>query len=222
MIPNNPIQIIEKEKLNVPWNIINQTEFSHIFAIDKNIRKELNPGMLVCAFNQAGFCVGATKVPENFLNFALTIYGDDLTTAKVDGMLESEPITFKLYDPNKNKEFLLKCSFDPALPNSYFYKTNGLSKITQIENVTDIANPYNFNNLKIYPNPAHDKLFINFGINVPKYTMIKIFDFRGQLVLNNELVEEISNIDISSFSSGVYFIEICNFLEVHHSKLVIN
>lgn len=58
------------------------------------------------------------------------------------------------------------------------------------------------NNIRVYPNPASDKLFID-GISANSYLVI--FDATGKLVSASLLRKDNSNITISSYENGMYF-----------------
>jgi hypothetical protein len=76
---------------------------------------------------------------------------------------------------------------------------------TQITNF----NPVTFlNTIKIYPNPTNDHITIDYGsyTDMEGYT-IKITDSAGQVVFENEIDEQQSYIDLSSWiGKGMYFV----------------
>lgn len=56
----------------------------------------------------------------------------------------------------------------------------------------------------IFPNPSNDKItFVS-----SKETNFKIWNSQGQMVMSGKTTEKSSTIDISSFSSGIYFLQI--------------
>jgi hypothetical protein len=62
--------------------------------------------------------------------------------------------------------------------------------------------------LRMYPNPAKDKLNLEL-INMPERTsVVSIFNVTGSIVFNTELSNEVNEIDISGFDSGLYFIKV--------------
>lgn len=68
--------------------------------------------------------------------------------------------------------------------------------------------------IKCYPNPANDKLFIE-GVNIGFY---RIINTSGQEILSGQYQDAI---DISSFSMGVYFIEVIVDENVLRSRFVV-
>lgn len=63
--------------------------------------------------------------------------------------------------------------------------------------------------IKVFPNPASNKLYIKASETNDKYTL-ELFNVMGQLVLRNNLISSVSEIDISSFDSGIYTYKIYN------------
>ncbi len=74
------------------------------------------------------------------------------------------------------------------------------------DNTADINDIYNINELKIYPNPAIDRLFID--CNERMYLKMQIYNAIGELILQRELNNGMNNIDVSSLSKGVYVIKL--------------
>jgi len=67
-------------------------------------------------------------------------------------------------------------------------------------------------NFSIYPNPSTDIIHIS-GVNEENY-VVKIYNIQGQLI--NEIPSNTQNIDVSYFSSGIYFL----ILETESNKKV--
>lgn len=63
----------------------------------------------------------------------------------------------------------------------------------------------NLTSFNVYPNPFHEKL----GIENPhlKFDEIKIIDANGKLVLSKKINSQKIELDLSSFSNGIYFIQ---------------
>jgi len=61
--------------------------------------------------------------------------------------------------------------------------------------------------LKLYPNPVRDRLFINFT-GVEKLTDVQITDLAGQTVLVASPAQSDSSIDLSHLQTGIYFINL--------------
>ena len=73
----------------------------------------------------------------------------------------------------------------------------------------------------IYPNPAADRIYFNVPEAAEGSRMkIEIFDASGRLV--DSLITHDNNMDVSSFSTGIYYIQEQLGSKVYHSKLLIN
>lgn len=96
---------------------------------------------------------------------------------------------------------------------------------------TNWAGPYNFtttslgvqsrlfNNFKIYPNPTNNLVFIDSEEIVGE---IKIFDIDGKQLFEVKPTESKINIDLSSFSSGIYILKVNSDSIIESFKLIKN
>ena len=64
--------------------------------------------------------------------------------------------------------------------------------------------------LKIYPNPSTDHIKINF-INLNNLNLsLKIIDINGKVIKKEDYLQNETTIDVSSYSSNIYFLNIMN------------
>lgn len=80
--------------------------------------------------------------------------------------------------------------------------------------LTDITPPNNINTIKVYPNPAKDKIFIHTGDKYSEMTgyTIKIINTLGNIVFESEVTQQLFEIDVSAFGqTGLYFIQIIDY-----------
>ncbi|MEZ4801017.1 MAG: T9SS type A sorting domain-containing protein [Flavobacteriales bacterium] len=61
--------------------------------------------------------------------------------------------------------------------------------------------------VNIFPNPTNGKFFISLD-QVQGIKSFKVFDLSGQLIKGGTVNAPLQSVDISSFSSGIYFIQI--------------
>ena len=62
--------------------------------------------------------------------------------------------------------------------------------------------------MRIYPNPASEKLTLEL-VNIPgNSSIVSIYDLTGGLIYNKQLSSEMTEIDISAFNDGLYFIKV--------------
>ena len=79
---------------------------------------------------------------------------------------------------------------------------NTCTSVPACATVVGIEND-SFSKIKVYPNPATDNITIECAENINK---VEIFDVLGRMVMSNKNVLSKTNIDISSFVNGVYFL----------------
>lgn len=72
--------------------------------------------------------------------------------------------------------------------------------------------------MKVFPNPVNDSFVLVTNGNL----WIKIFDIRGNLMLQKNNFPPSETVDISDFQSGVYFLQACNNKKISVVKLLKN
>ncbi|MGZ3863505.1 MAG: M4 family metallopeptidase [Bacteroidia bacterium] len=87
---------------------------------------------------------------------------------------------------------------------------NGCTNSTQhtiVVNIcSGISTAHSVKGVEVYPNPAHDNLFISAGGNIRN---ISIVDMIGKTVLSQQPSNETSiTVDVSAFPAGVYFVKV--------------
>lgn len=92
-------------------------------------------------------------------------------------------------------------------------------KINYQTNVTTIQKPES-NILTVYPNPASDKLFINFNEKMEK-CKINLLTIDGKICMSTKLLSG-GELNIESLNSGIYIIEIISNNETLRQKFVKN
>lgn len=75
------------------------------------------------------------------------------------------------------------------------------------------------NQIKVYPNPASKKIFIE-GVK-DKNTTVEIISFEGRKVLEQGKIESDNSVNISGIPAGVYFINLNSGNEKSYSKKII-
>lgn len=104
---------------------------------------------------------------------------------------------------------LVIASNDPE--NNYLYIDAILDIITSTNDInkTDA--------LAVYPNPTTDLVFLRADANI---TEVRVSNYLGQLVEVYQMNETQSNIDMSQYNDGVYFLEVTTTGGVHTIKVV--
>jgi hypothetical protein len=100
-----------------------------------------------------------------------------------------------------------------------------INSIYNSGNSTNVQNRYSKSDITVYPNPAKDRLVIDFG-NSPSVAgyEINIFDVTGKSVYNSTINKSNETIDLNTWSGkGVYFIKIYDkqSQQIENRKIVI-
>jgi len=226
VFPENSLKSVdEKQKPlfvnNTIWNDVNKTGEIHIISIDKNALANLQAGDVIGAFNSNGLNVGMAEYTKTSANISLVVYGDDNTTEAIDGLLENENITLKLYRLFDKTSTILEATFDYNF-NKGTFASNGTSKIIDLKSEALGINPINESSISVYPNPARGVLNIsNYGDQ--KIHNIEIFNSQGQNVYSSGFNTNASTaINVSGLSKGLYFINLSTDNTVVVKKIMIN
>jgi len=129
----NKIRNIE----NSPWKVT-KTGNVHIISIFEEALTNLKQGDVIAAFNTEGACVGVTQFAGEAGSLPLVVYGNDFTTEQIDGLVEGEAITVKVYDPLTQEASAVYPVWDSKMPNSGQFVENGLSAITSLKAATSL------------------------------------------------------------------------------------
>ena len=73
--------------------------------------------------------------------------------------------------------------------------------------------------IKVYPNPANDKITIESTI-INKDAMISIYNIQGQLLIQRPMLQTKINIDASGFTEGIYYVKVKTEKDVAVKKFV--
>ena len=189
------------------WKIKDDND-SHVFVIPEGTQVEAN-GYLIIVKDEADFTTAFPGIPyigELGFGFGgsdeVRLYtSDDKLVDEVKYESES-PWPTCAYETGNTLE-LITPELDNSLPESWnCINENGSPNAVNssglyIENVT-------YSLLKIFPNPVKNSLYISGDTS--SYN-IKIYSLLGQLVM---AASNVGEVDVSSFTKGVYLIKISN------------
>jgi len=106
-----------------------------------------------------------------------------------------------------------------------FVNINGFGNTTLIDNV-NLAGTLNVRDtslegIALYPNPTSDNVFVNFGNNQINNATIRVTNHLGQLVQAIDVTQKETVLDVSAFSTGLYFVTIESGNETTTKKLIV-
>jgi len=213
--PVSPTPIIQ---LPTGWVSVESTPNTHLVVVPKDVCQMLEVGDVVCAFNTQGINTGHAVYRGE--SFALAVYGDDQYTTDVDGMLDGEEMTIKVYRPSTGEVFVPDMVFDPEMPDAKNYITNGLSRLVLKTGIEDFNSGVKVN---IYPNPASDYLSIDLGGNTMDNShTLTIINSVGKSLYNGFIsTGSRTQIDVSEWAEGFYFVKMISSQKTIVKKIVI-
>ena len=100
---------------------------------------------------------------------------------------------------------------------------DGVMMMRPIFGDTDLSDIEKFESeIQIYPNPTNDIVNIQLQ-NLPENKSdIYVYDFSGKLILNSSFSDDNTSIDLSNYSTGVYFIKIVTENQIINKKIIKN
>ncbi len=205
---------------NTPWNDPAFTPSTHNIAIQAKALINVEAGDYIGAFTENGYCAGLTQINDVDQNQAITIFGDDVTTTVTDGLMQDEPVYFKLYRPSTTKEYKLWVSYDQNLVSGNgLFADNGLSVIGEL-----LFDPTNIDdqtgeNIMIFPNPGTGKFEIISGNNTRLYS-VNIYSMTGSLVFSSQARGNTA-INLDDLSKGLYVVKVESDDFVKFEKLIL-
>jgi hypothetical protein len=149
---------------------------------DVFLAKYDNNGNVLCAARAAG------------------TYDDVASSIAVDGSGNSYIVGY-FYSPSLLFGSTTLTNADNVANNTSDGFLAKLSANTGINELSEISN------ISVFPNPANDIITIE-NTAFTKDETISIYDIQGQLLLQQTMLQAKTNIDISAFSKGIYFVKV--------------
>jgi hypothetical protein len=154
---------------------------------------------------KANFQLNTNALTVSFSN--LSTYSDTYEWDFGDGS------TSDLFEPTHT--YAQDGSYLVKLRSSKCGKTSVDSALVEVQ-LPSIVEDASENDFLIYPNPTNDWVFIQSSWPIKS---IKVFDFTGRVVLENQSTESLNSLDLSMLSSGIYFLDINHW---YRRRIVVN
>jgi hypothetical protein len=187
---------------------------SNAFSLDEN---QLPKGAEIAVYTPDEQCVG--RVTWRGTGTAFVAWGDDSQTQHKDGFAIGEAISFRVWDPSRDRVYKddnLVVSFSNERD---FYESEGVFRdggIYTIEGLEGASGTGATRIRALYPNPATDHVMITFTVRETHRVRIQIFDVLGRLhttLIDRNVAEGDHTLrwDLhteKAISSGMYFIRL--------------
>ncbi len=135
------------------------------------------------------------------------------------GYQSGNPVVLKIFNNSTQSivetEYTLENVFEEAYMQKYYPSEDGLFSVI---NITKSSERLIEETLSVYPNPASDLLNINSNNQILN---VKILNYTGQIVADNNFNNKEVIINTSVFNSGIYFIQIETVKGISTKKVVI-
>jgi hypothetical protein len=121
------------------------------------------------------------------------------------------------YDANRNQILSINNNWDSINNKWTFYLKTFMyySLFDGSNGITITKSPVTFS---LYPNPAKDQLYIDFGFN--QQAEISIFNNKGQLVGSFLISGKLTVIPVNNLQKGIYIIQIKKQNDVNTQKFI--
>ncbi|MDP8238142.1 MAG: carboxypeptidase regulatory-like domain-containing protein, partial [Candidatus Hatepunaea meridiana] len=146
--------------------------------------------------------IGSGVLQDGYCGIA--VWGDDPTTAVIDGAVQDEPFETKLFSNTELQTVDLE-----ALSGTATYLTNSLTVIRLITSSVEL--PDEFGITSAYPNPFNSRMNVSFGLPEAADVRLDVFDLAGRYIAELTSGRHQAGIhttvfDGSNLASGVYVI----------------
>jgi hypothetical protein len=217
-LKNSGMPQVNELALNPDWNLLPAGASVHTLAVTASACNQIEAGDILGVFTNEGYCAGMAAYEGK--EFAVSVFGDDATTASKDGFGQGEALTFKLYRPSENVTYKPDVIFGASLPDGSQFIDNGLSAISGLKHLSiQTGNDGNINP-QIYPNPTTGKFVITGIGNVGK---ICVMSAQWQKITGiNAEGADTKEIDMTGYPRGIYFIRFETSKGILVRKIVID
>jgi hypothetical protein len=200
------------EAINVTDNNLAHFEYakntgSNMTIVISENAWEITPsiGDEIAAYNRNGELIGSAvySTPTTLI----TVWGNDLTTDKVDGLNQRESMTFSIW--NKRYQTNQSLVVNEWIEGENAFQNDAVYQIGEIEQVTNTSS---IDQLGLYPIPAKQELNVEVNININETVNIQVFNLVGESVQSTSfnLVKGFNSLklDVSNLNQGVYLCKI--------------
>ncbi|NCA85688.1 MAG: T9SS type A sorting domain-containing protein [Clostridia bacterium] len=203
---------------NTPWENPMHTATTHTIAIGTEAMESLPAESIIGVFAADGTCAGLANIGNKQQTVALTIFGDDPSSAEVEGLDIDENLEFKLFDITTGNTSNLQVEYDQEMPCADGYFTdNGLSMLKSMKMSATGVSGYDQQQVQIHPNPSTG--IVNFRGNSDRY-QVQVISVQGEIKTEQTIYGN-AQLDLSQLPRGIYIVKIKDEKTSYIKKLVL-
>jgi hypothetical protein len=126
------------------------------------------------------------------------------------------------YSPIEQAFYEIPCRFVTVEKNIAFMLTIEGLFIIRNNLTTDVKDihPYMENPFTIYPNPVTNSFTLSTAQPLPDHTQLSLSDIKGVQILNRQITEPQSEIDVSFLPAGIYLLKVSDENSVQIEKII--
>ncbi|MFP4470397.1 MAG: T9SS type A sorting domain-containing protein, partial [Bacteroidales bacterium] len=212
--------------INHPWNEVQATPANHVFGFTAEALSNLEPGDVIGIFTADQICAGVMMINDNWQAAALTAFADDQLTESVDGFVDGEAVSFRVYRASVNQEFELSVSYGNSTVEQGTWSEGATTVIENLDyTTTSLGRELNAARLNVYPNPTSGQITLEFTGEASPDGYILIANANGQVVLEQEISRMQAGskvqIDLSTMPRGVYYLRLVSSTMTSVEKIIL-
>jgi hypothetical protein len=176
---------------------------------------ELSGNFNLCSSNYNAYVNGTTYWGGDIVAYQGKVYKAKWWTQKLPTTGDWENIG----TCNQGPYFAEMKNIDESAMIYTTTSTQFASTVTQafcVNNITSVENNA-VNNVRLYPNPANDFVFIE---GLENNSLLNVFDINGKLIFSTVVNSDKQTLDVSNYIQGIYFVTFSNANNTQTIKLI--
>lgn len=109
---------------------------------------------------------------------------------------------------------------DSTIANIYYQEF--VARFKESGGVLSIENEVRAADATIYPNPGGAEINISMTVNAGMKTFVKLENILGQVLFSDQIFDQVTNIDVSDYKRGMYFLKIATGTTTFVKKILLN
>lgn len=208
---------------DAPWNVT-VTGSVHFIAISGEALHHLSAGDYIGVFDAEGNCFGLARHDGKKENLLLTAFGNDLTSASIDGFAGNEQMHFAIYPQSGKETIPVEATFSSAFPHSDLFVEMGQTMITGFKVGATGTADVGISGIRLHPNPNDGRFVLELPAGSHS-TGIEVVTAGGVSIHTATLApshQPVSHpLDLGAVLPGVYFVRITTKDEIIVKKVVV-